>query len=389
MRKISPILIFIGVIIPLVAWAAAATLNSSGNWSNSGIWDSGNIAEDISEDVDWDNNIGEVIIQNTESYTTSNQSMNNGNALTINSGGSLIIGASGNAQNLSTGNTAIINVYGDLTIWGDLDVGNTLTLNVTGTLTIKGDINMGNDGELDISGNVSVEGDFNGGNNTDLNVDGNLDVDGNIDTGNGSDLTGSGTMSSGGCTGDPDFCSGAPLPIKLIYFEGISEENHILLEWTSATEENFDFYTVQKSINGLEFEDLGKVEGLGGIDRKYEYRFVDEVPVPGINYYRLKAVDLDGTIEYHDIIGVNYEGEVIDGFKMYPNPSNDGFITIKSIDGMEKGIVEIYDNYGLMILREEINTLAKTIQVPQSVKGTVIVRLRTNNSVVSQRLVLK
>ena len=72
------------LLIPLIVLAAAATLTSSGNWSNSGIWNSGNIADDISEDVDWDNNVGEVIIQNSESYTISNMAVNNGNTLTIN-----------------------------------------------------------------------------------------------------------------------------------------------------------------------------------------------------------------------------------------------------------------------------------------------------------------
>jgi len=340
-------------LIYFIAWAAITTITSSGNWSNSGIWSGGNIADDISEDVDWNSNIGEVIIQNSESYTTSNMAMNNGNTLTINSGGSLTVGASGNAQNISTGNTVVINVDGNLEIWGDLDIGNDLTISVTGTLIIHGDINIGNGGSLDISGSVSVGGDFNGGNDTMVNVDGNLDVTGNIDTGNGSELTGSGTVSTGSCTGDPDFCSGGPLPIKLAYFNGRAKVNSIELNWTTTSEENFDYFSVQKSINATDFKEIGMVKGAGSGPQSIDYSFEDEKPFSGLNYYRLKAVDLDGTFEYFNVLRIDFDLNRIP-VSIYPNPVINRRIIIENYDQHQTVYIDLLNIHGHSLLKSTL-----------------------------------
>ncbi len=389
--RVRKILLLALLLVPLIVWAAAATLNGSGNWSNSDIWDSGNIADDISEDVDWNNNIGEVIIQNSESYTTSNQSMNNGNTLTINYGGLLTIGASGNAQNLSTANTAIINVDGDLIIWGDLDVGNDLTLNVTGTLTIKGDINMGNGGALDISGNVTVEGDFNGGNNTIVNVDGTLDVTGTIDTGNGSELTGSGTVTSSDCTGDPDFCMGAPLPIELVSFSGCPKSSGIVLNWKTANEEFFDYFMIQKSSDALTFTDIGKVNGkgseLGSVSNNYI--FEDENPFHGINYYRLKAIDLDGIFEYHKTISVHYSYKPNTIMISYPNPITNSEFTIWTNTPTDHAIIELFNCDGQLVYHGGLQNQVQKINPGIEKPGIYILKLTCKNTTLFNRLIFK
>ncbi|MCB0495573.1 MAG: HYR domain-containing protein [Cyclobacteriaceae bacterium] len=200
--------VFLFILVPLVAWAAATTLTSSGNWSDPGIWSSGNIADNISEDVSMNNNIGEVVIQNGESFTTSDVDMKNGNTLTINSGGFLIIGASLNPHNLTTSNSTTINVDGDLEIWGDLDVQNNLILNVSGSLIVHGSVILMNGSSIDIQGSILIEGDLTAGDNTTINVDGDLTINGSISAGDFSSISGTGTVNiAGGCTGPGSFCS--------------------------------------------------------------------------------------------------------------------------------------------------------------------------------------
>ena len=316
------------ILVPLVAWAAATTLNSSGNWDDTGIWDSGNIADMLSEDVDFDNNIGTVTVRAGFSYTVNNIAMNNGNTLTIASTGTLNVGNTGTGFTLSTGNTAVINVDGDLTIWGDLDVGNTLTLNVTGNLVIKGDLVMGNDGTLDVQGNVQIDGSLTGGNNADVNVDGTLTATGGITVGNGSTLSGSGTVNEGtGCTGPPTFCSSGPLPITLGYFEAEPDGSFIQLKWRTLTEENFEYFSVQRSGDLVEFEEIARLEGAGDSKDPIDYSFEDRNPVPGTSYYRLQSFDFDGYTEIFDAVSVFFEPQ--NNFEIYPSLLTGMFVNVR------------------------------------------------------------
>jgi len=355
------------LLLPLVAWAAAATITNNGNWSNSGIWSGGNIADNISEDVDWDSNTGEVIIQNGESYTISDMAMNNGNTLTINNGGMLTLGSSSDNHNLSTGNNAVINVIGDLEIWGNLNVLNNLSLNVAGNANIHGDVNIGNGGTIDIQGGINVDGDFKGGNNTIMNVDGTVLVGGNIVIGNGSVLTGAGYFSNGGsCTGDTDFCDGAPLPITLAFFEGNQQGKSIVLNWTTTSEDNFDYFSIQKSCDGINFESIASVKGHGFSSQSILYVYEDLEPLNGVNYYRLKAVDLDGTFEVFALIGVEFFSDD-DSLVIYPNPVVNNKFTIESLNQDLNQSITLRDINGNSILHSTLSYGKNDFQLNQSI----------------------
>lgn len=195
-------------LLPLIAWAVATTIISAGNWNNSAIWSGANIADDITETVSFNNNIGEIIIQNGDSFTTSDVTMNNGNTLTIQSGGVLTIGSATDPHNLITVNTTTLNVAGKLEIWGDLDDYNNLVLTVDGELIIHGNVILKNSASLDVQGNITIEGDFVANDYTTINVDGSLSISGSISVGISSNLTGTGTISvASGCTGPDTFCT--------------------------------------------------------------------------------------------------------------------------------------------------------------------------------------
>jgi len=205
-------ILYFFLLVPIVVWAAVTTITSGGNWNDPGIWLAGNIADNITEDANMDNNIGIVTIQNGDSYTISDLDMNNDNTMTIDAGGSLTIGSMADNRNLTTGNSTTLNIDGYLEIRGNLDVNNDLILNVTGTVIIHGDLILNNDASIDIQGGVTIEGNLNGGNNADINVDGILDITGDIIMGSNSNLTGSGTVNlGGGCTGPASFCDVSPL----------------------------------------------------------------------------------------------------------------------------------------------------------------------------------
>lgn len=98
--------------------------------------------------------------------------------------------------------------------------------------------------------------------------------------------------------------SGA-LPVELVAFTGetAGSENHLF--WTTASEINSDVFLVQRSLEGLDFETIGTVDGARFSTTELNYSFIDEFPANGINYYRLKQVDFDGSVDYSRIISLS------------------------------------------------------------------------------------
>lgn len=87
---------------------------------------------------------------------------------------------------------------------------------------------------------------------------------------------------------------GLPLPIELLNFKGYNKNNVNILEWSVASERDNDYYTIEKSIDGLKWNKIGSVDGAGTINQTLEYEFIDNLPESVINYYRLSQTDFNG-----------------------------------------------------------------------------------------------
>lgn len=126
-----------------------------------------------------------------------------------------------------------------------------------------------------------------------------------------------------------------PLPIELIDFTGTPIETGVLLEWETAIEINNDYFEVESSDDGESFRPIVRIPGKGNTSGSRVYRYIDAMPYQGINYYRLKQTDYDGTFTYTRMISVLVDNSP---FKLliYPNPVSNGKFTlsgnIKSID---------------------------------------------------------
>lgn len=112
------------------------------------------------------------------------------------------------------------------------------------------------------------------------------------------------------------------LPVDLFYFNATPKSSDVLLEWATASELNNDFFEVQRSADGRDFEVLGKVAGAGTHSGLLTYDFTDRSPRPGLNYYRLRQVDFDGAFEYSPVVSVKAAGKE-DGMALYPNPAGE------------------------------------------------------------------
>jgi trimeric autotransporter adhesin len=104
----------------------------------------------------------------------------------------------------------------------------------------------------------------------------------------------------------------AVLPITLTRFTAtISSENKVKLNWTTATEYNNDRFEIEHSLDGSNFNLIGTLDGKLKSTELVEYTFTHESPGAGINYYRLKQIDLDGTITYSDLVAASLKTKEI------------------------------------------------------------------------------
>ena len=115
-----------------------------------------------------------------------------------------------------------------------------------------------------------------------------------------------------------DFQTSAPLPVELISFSGRLNECTPALSWTSATELDFDRYEIESSTNGADYDLEAVISGKGGsTTQSYTYEVRE---VEGSAYYRLKMIDLDGTVEYSDILFLFSDCSSVSNVEVYPNP---------------------------------------------------------------------
>lgn len=113
----------------------------------------------------------------------------------------------------------------------------------------------------------------------------------------------------------------ALLPITLLEFNAVLRKNVVDVTWSTASEINNDFFTVEKSKDGKQFEGTGKIKGAGNSSVTLHYSFPDYHPFPGLSYYRLKQTDFDGHASYSRMVPVMNKSD--DTFSLFPNPSKD------------------------------------------------------------------
>jgi hypothetical protein len=114
--------------------------------------------------------------------------------------------------------------------------------------------------------------------------------------------------------------TGGVLPIELGHFDAVySPQNKVVnLSWSTYTETNNAFFTVQRTADGVNYEDIATVAGAGNSDVTLNYTSVDEQPLLGTSYYRLKQTDFDGHYTYSSLQPINIESNY--SVNIFPNP---------------------------------------------------------------------
>lgn len=118
------------------------------------------------------------------------------------------------------------------------------------------------------------------------------------------------------------------LPIELVFFEAQRCDDEVCIAWQTEIEINNDFFTVERSNDAMNFEEVARVTGAGNSLFPINYGIIDNNPLDGISYYRLRQTDFGGKESLSDIRAVEFDGLNSEEVLVFPNPTSD-FISIK------------------------------------------------------------
>jgi hypothetical protein len=277
----------------------------------------------------------------------------------------------------------IITIPAGFTVTVDINTpsyGN-MVINVEGELTFENGqkINMECDGVV----NVSETGQLTGGN-----------------PGSKINICGEPVWNGPGPDAGPIRLQAAPLPIELLSFTAeIANETFVELRWITATETNNDFFTLERSANGVTYEKVKVVDGSGNSSGIKEYSAMDNTPFEGTSYYKLKQTDFNGQFTYFSPIAVEYSksgtGCIL---TVYPNPcSSECKIDLSGCDDQTSPEinVELLDAAGNKVfskipVRDDKGSFSFTVDSNNNLKpGVYVVRGTSKRENYSKKMIVK
>ena len=172
------------------------------------------------------------------------------------------------------------------------------------------------------------------------------------------------------------------LPMQFVSFQPVVEGNQVALEWQTASENDQTYFTVERSMDGLEFHSVAGVKGTGNEGAAASYKVTDNAPLKNVSYYRIKQTNAEGTASYSAIRSVSFDA-LSSVLNIYPNPSINGIVHIKSDERLnaDNTQVKVYNISGLeqtgctLSVQEEVSLDMSSLQ-----KGAYFVQLRTPSS---------
>jgi len=180
------------------------------------------------------------------------------------------------------------------------------------------------------------------------------------------------------------------LPVQLVNFTGEADGDRVRLNWESLSETHNNFYTIEKSVDGNRFYELGKIPGAGTVTTAHGYESFDDNPANGVNYYRLSQTDFDGNTVVFNTIQVVFNGNAADILlEVYPVPATDEIQVVFNDNILENTNVYITDITGRVLLSEQIDTGGNTYSMRLETLGKGVYFLVAENRYLNRKSAVK
>jgi len=169
------------------------------------------------------------------------------------------------------------------------------------------------------------------------------------------------------------------LPVQLGNFIVTANNSKVFLNCTTFTELNNKGFAIERSKDGSSFEQISFVNGKGNSNSLNQYQYTDDKSLQGINYYRLKQIDLDGTSAYSEIKSVVFNNKVAITF--YPNPVKNT-LTVNGNGKLLSGTIILYNANGRIVLHSKLEAVhVFTLYVSMLPAGNYHYCLNTLNAI--------
>lgn len=191
----------------------------------------------------------------------------------------------------------------------------------------------------------------------------------------------------------PSLSCAVPLPVDLVNFDGYYYEDANVLHWKTQSEYNNDFFTIERSRNGMNWETLSTIQAAGFSNEELTYQYRDTDPLNGVNYYRLMQTDRDGTKQHLGTIALQNNTDNNSLFtNVFPNPANDLIYFNYTGRNLEEAIqIAIYDELGKLIFSKLIedfnNNKAISLNLVGMSSGLYTMSISQNNEQQVQKFV--
>lgn len=166
-------------------------------------------------------------------------------------------------------------------------------------------------------------------------------------------------------------------PVQIVSFDAVRSNNTVNVIWNVAQEVNIASYTIERSINGRDFEKIGEVNAFGN-RASNQYSFTDNKPNFGKNYYRLKIAGKDGNINYSAVRLISFDKTTL--VSVYPNPAKEKiYISVSKADS-KVNTLSIYNSVGQQIITKSFTSVTQ-VDVSKYAAGTYVVQVDDGNSI--------
>lgn len=182
----------------------------------------------------------------------------------------------------------------------------------------------------------------------------------------------------------------AALPIELVSFHAYPHQAEVNVDWTTATEINADFFTVEKSADGITYDDVATIQAAGNSSNILYYATMDHHPLHGLSFYRLKETDVDGSFTYSSPVSVRFD-DVANDFDLISTYSNNDQLTATIYSSVNESFtLDLYDSLGRLLAHKDgiLSRGFQDVAVPYSTysSGICLFTIQTSRGRISKKI---